>query len=263
MVRQRKITFSVNGFPVDAVYREENIRELFLPLVRHLHGMRQEKGGRLLVFLAAPPGAGKSTLAAFLCHLAKEGGLGPFQALGLDGFHYPQSYILSHEVCLPDGRTLPMAQVKGSPETYNLPHFRKKLEALKNGDPLWPVYDRRLHDVVEDRLPVSAPVVIVEGNWLLLSQEPWSSLFPLADFTIFIRAQEELLRERLILRKMQGGLRREEAEAFYRTGDGVNVRRALSESRPGSLNLVLDGQGFFHEQEPSCLTREKEASCPF
>lgn len=246
MTQRRKVTFSINGFPVEAAYGEKAIQELFLPLARRLHRMWQEKGRRLVVFLAAPPGAGKSTLAAFLCHLAAEEGLGPFQALGLDGFHYHQDYILSHQVLLPDGKACPMAQVKGCPETYDLPHFREKLEALGTGDPLWPVYDRRLHDVVEDQLPVSAPVVLVEGNWLLLSQDPWSGLFPLADFTIFIRAQEEFLRERLIRRKMRGGLRREEAEAFYRTGDGANVRRALSESRTGSLNLLLDSQGDFH-----------------
>lgn len=49
--------------------------------------------------LAAPPGTGKSTLVSFLEHLAKS--VIPdkrVQAVGMDGFHHRQDYLLTHTV---------------------------------------------------------------------------------------------------------------------------------------------------------------------
>ena len=239
-------SFSINGFPVQARFAQEDIHGLFVPLLRRLALLQREKGERLIVFLAAPPAAGKSTLAAYLSLLSRElPDCLPMQALGLDGFHFHQDYILTHNVRQKDGHILPMRQVKGSPETYDLVHFAEKLAALGREDPLWPVYDRRLHDVVEEQLPVTDPIVLIEGNWLLIREKGWAELSHSADLTLFLRARENLLRERLLRRKMQGGLSREEAEAFYRTGDGVNIRRCLEESGPADLALLLQEDGSF------------------
>lgn len=67
----KEFSFVVNGFPVQARYTEENIKEIFVPMVRRLDRMQREKGERLVVFLAAPPATGKSTLAAFLAGLSQ------------------------------------------------------------------------------------------------------------------------------------------------------------------------------------------------
>lgn len=241
----KEFSFIVNGFPVQARYTEENIKEIFEPLVLLFHQMQREKGKRLIVFLAAPPATGKSTLASFLADLSQRLSCTPVQAVGLDGFHYHQDYILTHSVTLQDGRVLPMKRLKGSPETYDVAHFLKKLEELRHGNPLWPIYDRRLHDVVEDQLPVTAPVVLVEGNWLLFQEGLWRKLAGQADYTMFIRAEEQELKERLLCRKMQGGSTREEAEMFYQTGDGVNVRRALQGSGPADFSLKMEPDGSF------------------
>ena len=72
---------------------------------------------------------------------------------------------------------------------------------------------------------MDAEILLVEGNWLLLDEEPWRALRPLADYTIRIDAAPALLRERLIGRKVQGGLPREEACAFYEASDAPNVLR--------------------------------------
>lgn len=236
----KSFSFEINGLSVKPQYTLENIRDIFKPLLCRLSRMQREKGARLIVFLAAPPATGKSTLAAFLAHLSRECGYTPVQALGLDGFHYHQDYILSHSVTLGDGRTLPMQKVKGSPETYNVAHFAEKLKQLRTGNPLWPVYDRRLHDVVEDQVQAVCPIILIEGNWLLFQEGDWAKLAFAADYTIFIRAEEHLLRDRLIGRKMQGGLSKLEAESFYETGDGVNVRRTLAGSTGADLTLKMN-----------------------
>ena len=244
----KEYEFDINGFQIRARYTEENIREIFLPLLRDLTAMQKEAGKRLVVFLAAPPATGKSTLVSFLSWLSSQDpALTKVQAIGLDGFHYHQDYILTHEALQPDGTWLPMKKVKGSPETYDVPHFIEKAKELrlKNHTTLWPVYSRKLHDVIEDQDPVTGDIVLVEGNWLLFSDERWREVRNLADYTIFIHAEEASLKDRLIERKMKGGLTREEAEEFYRTGDGVNVRRTLAGSTGGDLILSMDAEGIF------------------
>ncbi|RGQ38692.1 hypothetical protein DWY99_09510 [[Clostridium] leptum] len=62
---------------------------------------------------------------------------------------------------------------------------------------------------------------------------------------IFIKAEEWALKERLLQRKMTGGSTREEAEAFYQTGDGVNVRRTLQGSGPAGFSMCMEAGGSF------------------
>ena len=67
-----KYSAKINGIDVVAYYDDETIRNLFVPLLNRLSAMHAEKQNRILVMLAAPPGAGKSTLVSFLDDLAKE-----------------------------------------------------------------------------------------------------------------------------------------------------------------------------------------------
>lgn len=238
-------SFQVNGFEVQARYDEATVAAFFRPFLERLARIHREKGGRTIAFLAAPPAAGKSTLAAFLEHLSRtEARLTPIQALGMDGFHHHQDYILTHTVQR-GGREVPMKSVKGAPESFDVDKLAQTLERVRGEDLRWPFYDRRLHDVVEDALPVSAGILLVEGNWLLLDEPVWRDFK--CDLSMFIGAQEQLLRERLIQRKMRGGSTRAAAEAFYETCDGPNIRRCMSGSRRGDVNLAMLANGVYRQ----------------
>ena len=64
------------------------------------------------------------------------------------------------------------------------------------------VYDRNIHDVVEDAIKLEKEIILLEGNWLLLDEEPWTVFRKKwADDTIFILAEEKMLKERLIQAK--------------------------------------------------------------
>ena len=164
------------------------------------------------------------------------------QAIGLDGFHYHSDYINSHNAVVM-GKEVPMKKVKGCPETYDTKKLEDKLKKIKEEDILWPIYDRNIHDVVEDVEKITKDIVLIEGNWLLLDEEPWKTLKDTADYTIMIRSEEETLKERLIGRKMKGGLTREEAEDWYINSDSVNVRRVLETSLDGDLMLKVEADG--------------------
>ena len=216
---------TVNGLPQHIRYNIDTVEHLFLPLLRRLTQMQRCAGRRVIAFLAAPPATGKSTLLQFLEQLVRErADLTQMQALGMDGFHYPNRYLETHTI-LRDGVEIPLKSIKGAPETFDAAALAEKLAAAKVGAVQFPVYDRRIHDVVADALTVDAPIFFVEGNWLLLDEEPWRGLRPLADYSVRIDAPAAFLRDRLIARKVQGGLSEAEATAFCEASDARNVER--------------------------------------
>ena len=223
--RWQNYEMTVNGLPQHIRYNAATVEGLFLPLLRRLTELQKHENRRILAFLAAPPATGKSTLLLFLAQLAQEHEeFTRVQALGMDGFHHPNRYLETHTI-LRDGVEIPLKSIKGAPETFDVPALAAKLRAAKNGRTLFPVYDRRIHDVVPDALTVDAPILFVEGNWLLLDEEPWRGLRPLADYSVRIDAPAALLRDRLIARKVQGGCSEAEALAFYEMSDARNVER--------------------------------------
>ena len=243
--RWRDYEMTVNGLPQEIRYNEATVEGLFLPLLHCLAALQAEKGGRILVFLAAPPATGKSTLLQFLEELARtHDELPQVQTLGMDGFHYPNSYLASHTI-LQDGAEIPLKNIKGAPETFDVAHLAAKLAAAKEGATPFPVYDRRIHDVVPDALIADAPILLVEGNWLLLDEEPWRDLRALADYTLRIDVSSALLRDRLIARKVQGGLSEAEARAFYEASDAVNVLRFAAHAGAADEVWRMEADGDF------------------
>ena len=124
---------TVNGLPQRVRYRTDTVGHLFLPLLRHLTELQQRSGRRCIVFLAAPPATGKTTLAQFLAQLSRtEEGLTPVQALGMDGFHYPNRYLAAHTV-LRDGEKIPPDIHQGRTRDLRRPCPRGKTRRSAGG----------------------------------------------------------------------------------------------------------------------------------
>ena len=226
--RWRDYEMTVNGLPQHIRYNADTVEGLFLPLLRRLTELQKHENRRILAFLAAPPATGKSTLLQFLERLTQEqDDLTRIQTFGMDGFHHPNRYLETHTI-LRDGVEIPLKSIKGAPETFDVSALAAKLRAAKNGRTLFPVYDRRIHDVVPDALIADAPILLIEGNWLLLDEKPWRDLRALADYTLRIDAPPAFLRDRLIARKVQGGGSEAEATAFYDASDRKNVERFIA-----------------------------------
>jgi pantothenate kinase len=62
--------------------------------------------------------------------------------------------------------------------------------------------------VVEDAftVPATARLLVVEGNYLLLSMAPWWRVRPLLDRAVFIEIPRETVRARLLKRHAEEGL---------------------------------------------------------
>ena len=235
---------NINGINVRATYSQESINNIFLPLLEHLTALQKEKGSRVLVMLAAPPGAGKSTLCSFLEELSKERDeLCKVQTIGMDGFHRRQEYLLSHTTER-DGKTIKMVEIKGAPVTFDIDKLTEAVKTVAAGENCgWPSYDRHLHNPVEDAIMVTGDIVILEGNYLLLDEDGWRKLKEFADYTIMITAGEEFLRNRLIDRKAKSGNSLEKATEFVDYSDMANVRICLNDSMTADITLAIDESG--------------------
>lgn len=239
-----KLDLTVNGLTYTVEYRDGDVRETFEPLLRAWAARHAEDGGRYVALLAAPPGTGKTTLALFLQELAAQMPDMPHvQALGMDGFHYPNAYLDTHTV-EEDGRTKTLRERKGAPFTFDAEALAAAIADLKSEHPApWPAYSRELHDVVPAAVPVMGEIVIVEGNYLLLDDSRWRGIAKLADQTVFLSADAGMLRERLVGRKVAGGMERAAAEAWFEASDGRNVDLVLRRHLPADVELRLDADG--------------------
>ncbi|WP_026666976.1 nucleoside/nucleotide kinase family protein [Butyrivibrio sp. AE2005] len=228
----------INGIHVDATYSDEFVERLFLPLLKELSDLQKEKGRRILVMLAAPPGAGKSTLVSFLEKLSRENDdITDLQAIGMDGFHRRQEYLLSHTT-IRDGKEVKMVEIKGAPVTFDLEKLTAAIKKVSSGeDTFWPIYDRHLHNPVEDAIHITKDIVLLEGNYLLLDMDGWNRLRAMADYTISITANEAMLRKRLIDRKMKSGNDIESATRFVEYSDMANVRLCLEKTVKADMVL--------------------------
>ena len=242
---KERYEFCVNGLNIQAEFARSDTRSIFIPLLKQLTRLQAEKNRRIAVFLAAPPAAGKSTLCCYLEHLSRTiPGLTPVQAVGIDGFHYYQDVLDSHTVYR-NGEIIPLAKIKGAPETYDVKKLRGLLESLNGENQFWPLYDRRIHNPVENAVEIREKIIILEGNWLLLDEAPWNSLS--CDYSIFLRAGDESQLERIVQRKMMGGFSEEHARQIVRSNDWPNIIRCMNQSRRGDLNLAYNQNGILEE----------------
>lgn len=233
----------VNGFQFMASYSDESIENIFKPLIKHWIDLRKKNQSRLVVLMAAPPGSGKTTLSLMLEKLALDMGL-HLQSIGMDGFHYSNVYLESHTI-YKDGKEVSLRSIKGMPETFDVDSLSKFLCDLKSKNPRhWPVYSRLLHNPVNEACPITGDVILVEGNYLLLNHTKWKDLYKYADDTVFIHAKADFLKERLIERKIKGGLLYQDAIAWYEFVDGKNIDIVLNHSLPANIQIYLDNNGY-------------------
>ncbi len=237
---------TINGLTYTVRYCAADVSEVFEPMLKRWATSCRAGGGRRVVFMAAPPGTGKTTLAHFLADCGNE--LFPtvaFQALGMDGFHYPNAYLDTHSI-IEDGREVTLRSRKGAPFTFDVEGLSHALCDLRAPHPQpWPDYSRERHDVVPDALSVTGNVLIVEGNYLLLDSPVWRTLHNFADETVFLSADERMLHERLVGRKVAGGMDAAAAEAWYEASDGRNVRLVLASRVSADVDLALAEDGSF------------------
>ncbi|WP_206430116.1 nucleoside/nucleotide kinase family protein [Streptomyces sp. ADI96-02] len=177
---------------------------------------RLASAGRRLLGITGPPGAGKSTLAETLARALE----GRAVVVPMDGFHLAAAEL----------RRLGRADRKGAPDTFDAAGYAALLRRLRDPDPRHPVYapafDRSLEEPVAGSLPVppGLPLVITEGNYLLLDEGPWAPVRGLLDEVWFLDLDPEVRVRRLVERHERFGRSRAQARAWVERSDEANAR---------------------------------------
>ena len=160
----------------------------------------------------------------------------------MDGFHYPNTYLLKHTRKLPDGSAIPLMQVKGQPDTIDIGRLRKNIQALIERPEVvsWPGYSRLAHDVVPDAYKVHAStnVVIIEGNYVLVNRGAFAGIPDMFDLRIYIDAPPPHIIATLVDRHINGGKTMEEAKDWVKRIDLPNAR--IAESSKANADVVVE-----------------------
>lgn len=221
----------INGLWQEIRFSKAAVEEIFMPFLHELTDLKMTMDRKVVAYLAGPPGVGKSALAKFLEQLSREKSneVEPIRALGIDGYQFTAAYMNITKIER-DGEEILMKNVKGAPETFDLDLLIEKIREVRQDGTDWNIYDRKIHDILPDFWSVEDDIVLIEGNYLLLKDSGWTNVRVLADYSVFIDAEPEILRERLINRKIAGGNSREEAEKFFDFSDSKNIARVLKNS---------------------------------
>ena len=202
----------------------------FEELLRAVAARRGE--GRLVVAIAGPPGGGKSTVAEALVDRLEALEPGRSAVLPMDGYHYDDAVLHARG----------LHHRKGAPDTFDVGGLRHMLDRLRRddeGEVAVPVFDRAIEIARAGAriIPRAVRTVVVEGNYLLLDQAPWSALRPAFDLTVLVRVPEAELRRRLTARWEGYGLPPAAVAAKLDDNDLPNGRFVLAHSI--SPDLVL------------------------
>jgi pantothenate kinase len=187
---------------------------------------------RFTIAIAGPPGAGKSTLAQALLDALNAARPGIAALMPMDGFYYDNAVL----------EPLGLMPRKGAPQTFDAPGFLATLARIHAGgaDVAVPVFDRAADLSRAGACVISrdSPIVLVEGNYLLLDAPPWHETAQLFDLTVFLSVPREILEQRLVRRWLDHGLPPEAARERALSNDIPNALLVMQRSRPA--DCVLD-----------------------
>jgi pantothenate kinase len=170
-------------------------------------------GERRILGIAGPPGGGKSTVArAVMADLGERARLVP-----MDGFHLAQAELVR----------LGRRDRMGAPDTFDAAGYAALLSRLRGDEPVVyaPEFRREIEEPIAGAIavPHTVPLVVTEGNYLLLTEGDWGLVRPLLDESWYVETDEELRVQRLIQRHIQFGKTPEYARAWVLRSDERNA----------------------------------------
>ncbi|WP_426517889.1 nucleoside/nucleotide kinase family protein [Diaminobutyricibacter sp. McL0618] len=187
---------------------------------------------RVVLGIAGSPGSGKTTLAADIVGALGERGIAAAY-LPMDGFHLANATL----------DALGRHDRKGAIDTFDGWGFVGLLERIhtERDHPVYaPGFDRAVDEPIAGALTIApeTQIVVAEGNYLLVDEEPWSRIPSLLAEAWFCAAPEGERMRRLVDRHQRHGRTPAAALAWARDVDGANA--LLIETTLPRAALVVD-----------------------
>jgi pantothenate kinase len=192
-------------------------------------------GRRRILGIVGAPGCGKSTLASRIAHeLGQDAVVVP-----MDGFH-----LTNHELV-----RLGRRERKGAPDTFDVAGYVSLLRRLREDAShtvYAPEFDRTAEMSVAGAIAVApqVPLVVTEGNYLLLESTDWGDVKPLIDETWFLLPDEKIRVDRLIQRHVDHGKSPQAARDWFQGSDRHNGDLVL-QTRHRAEVIVTAGSAAF------------------
>src|SRR4051794_39806507 len=139
-----------------------------------------QQGERRILGIAGPPGGGKSTVARqVVAELGERARLVP-----MDGFHLAQSELVR----------LGRRDRMGAPDTFDAAGYAALLSRLRSEEPVVyaPEFRREIEEPIAGAIavPRQIPLVVTEGNYLLMADHGWDAIRPLLDEAWYVETDE-------------------------------------------------------------------------
>lgn len=198
-------------------------KEFYVNLFKEIVRVYQSrKKPRVIVGIAGPAGSGKSVLMAIFNEISKQRPLSfRFETIGIDAFHYLNDFLLKQT-----DAGEPLKNHKGRFDTYDVQKLTETLAHFSLGHSVsLPVYSRKTHDPIENAVSIKGgepALLVVEGLWLLYDKGDWEKVGKILDFSIFVEANKDRVKQGVLERHVRGGRTPEDAEGYYEANEAVN-----------------------------------------
>jgi pantothenate kinase len=187
------------------------VAEVDMLVARAREFARRER--RTILGIAGPPGGGKSTLAQTLVAAVGSAAV----LVPMDGFHLAQAELVR----------LGRRDRMGAPDTFDALGYIALLRRLRDRTEevvYAPEFRREIEEPIAGAIavPRATPLVVTEGNYLLVPNEPWAGVRPHLDECWYADLDEATRLRWLIRRHIDYGKTPEAAHEWVHRSDQAN-----------------------------------------
>lgn len=187
---------------------------------------------RTILGIAGPPGGGKSTLAQTVVAAVGSAAV----LVPMDGFHLAQAELVR----------LGRRDRMGAPDTFDALGYIALLRRLRDRTEevvYAPEFRREIEEPIAGAIavPRATPLVVTEGNYLLVPNEPWAGVRPHLDECWYADLDEATRLRWLIRRHIDYGKTPEAAHEWVHRSDQANSAVVAATRNQADVVVRLPG----------------------
>lgn len=196
---------------------------------------------RIIIAIVGIPGSGKTTIAERVSHLInKQIGKEVAKAVGMDGYHLTRQELSAMD------DPVTAHERRGAPFTFNANGVVQLVKDLRDSgergvDMTAPSFDHKIKDPVQNGIFIGRQIqiVLVEGLYLLLKDDPWGEISGLVDSKWHVVVEQEIARVRVANRHLLAGITDTLELAFKRAdgNDAVNGKYIMENSVKADMEI--------------------------